>query len=70
VLYGVALDVCDKYAVEGIRRNRPQIDLWLVTDAVRAIHADAATALLEDWERGGVKMVTSADILAGKAEEG
>jgi hypothetical protein len=49
VLYGVALDVCDKYAIEGLRRSRPQTDLWLVTDAVRAIHADAGARLLKDW---------------------
>ena len=42
VLYGVALDVCDKYAIEGLLANRPETALWLVTDAVRAIHVDAA----------------------------
>lgn len=67
VLYGVALDVCDKYAIEGIRQNHPQIDLWLVTDAVRAIHADAGARLLKDWARRGVTMVTTADVLRGVA---
>ncbi len=67
VLYGVALDVCDKYVIEGLRQNRPQTDLWLVTDAVRAIHADAGARLLKDWARRGVKMVTTADVLRGVA---
>ncbi len=67
VLYGVALDVCDKYAIEGLRQSRPQTDLWLVTDAVRAIHADAGARLLKDWARRGVKMVTTADVVGGVA---
>ena len=48
VLYGVATDVCDRYAIEGLLRHRPRIPLTLVTDAVRAISADQETALLED----------------------
>ena len=53
--------------LEGLRRNRPQTDLWLVTDAVRAIHADAGSRLLRDWAQRGVKMVTTADVLRGVA---
>ena len=63
VLYGVALDVCDKYAVEGLLAHRPHTALWLVTDAVRAIHADAAEGLLADWRGRGVLMVTSEEIV-------
>jgi nicotinamidase/pyrazinamidase len=64
VLYGVALDVCDKYAVEGLLRLRPGIALTLVTDAVRAIDPAAGAALLEDWSRRGVRLAGSAEILA------
>jgi nicotinamidase/pyrazinamidase len=64
VLYGVALDVCDKYAVEGLLTHRPDIRLALVTDAVRAIHEDQSAPLLADWERRGVQLVTSAQVLA------
>ena len=64
VLYGVALDVCDRYAVEGLLKHRPDIRLALVTDAVRAIHDDQSAALLRDWERRGVQLVTSAQVLA------
>lgn len=67
VLYGVALDVCDKYAIEGLLQSRPQTDLWLVTDAVRSIHADAGARLLKDWARRGVKMVATADVVGGVA---
>ncbi len=64
VLYGVALDVCDKYAIEGLLTHRPGIPITLVTDAVRAIDAGAAPALLADWERRGVRLAPSAAVLA------
>jgi len=64
VLYGVALDVCDKYAVEGLLRQRPGIALTLVTDAVRAIDAAAGAGLLEAWRHRGVRLVSSGELLA------
>ncbi|HLG05844.1 MAG TPA: cysteine hydrolase family protein [Gemmatimonadales bacterium] len=65
VLYGVALDVCDKYAVEGLLRHRPRIPVTLVTDAVRSIDPEAGSALLEDWRRRGVRLASSAEVMAG-----
>lgn len=65
VLYGVALDVCDRYAVEGLLAHRPAIGVTVVTDATRAIHADQAPALLEDWRRRGVTLAASDEILGG-----
>jgi nicotinamidase/pyrazinamidase len=67
VLYGVALDVCDKYAIEGLLRHRHEVKLWLVTDAVRAIHADAGEKLLKAWKARGVRLVESREILEGGA---
>jgi nicotinamidase/pyrazinamidase len=67
VLYGVATDVCDKYAVEGLLEQAPQAEISFVVDAARAIHADTVDDLLEGWRRRGVRMVTSAEILAGGA---
>ena len=64
ILYGVALDVCDKYAIEGFLERRPDIELTLVTDATRAINAAHADALLADWAHRGVTMTTSAEVLA------
>lgn len=66
VLYGVALDVCNRYAVEGLLRHRPGARIHLVTDATRAIDPGKTAALLSDWERRGVKLVTSADVLSGR----
>ena len=64
VLYGVALDVCDKYAIDGLLRHRPGLRLALVTDAVRAIHPEAGAVLLQDWADRGVALVTSTEVLA------
>jgi nicotinamidase/pyrazinamidase len=64
VLYGVALDVCDKYAIEGLLDHRPGIPITLVTDATRAIHPESARALLAGWERRGVRLATSERVLA------
>lgn len=65
VLYGVALDVCDKYAVEGLLQHRPGTKIWLVTDAVRAIHVEASEGLLAAWAARGVRLITSAELLGG-----
>lgn len=67
VLYGVATDVCDRYAIEGLLAHAPQAQIDFVVDAARAIHPDTVDDLLEGWRRQGVRMVTSAEILAGGA---
>jgi len=64
VLYGVALDVCDRYAVEGLLAHRPGIPLTLVTDAVRPIHPDTGAALLQAWSARGVRLATSTEVMA------
>jgi len=64
VLYGVALDVCDRYAIEGLLRHRPALPITLVTDAVRAIDAAQGARLLEDWRRRGVTLAESGEVLA------
>jgi nicotinamidase/pyrazinamidase len=66
VLYGVALDVCNRYAIEGLLARRPAIRLHAVTDAMKPIHADAAGRLLADWEARGVRMVQTDDVVRGR----
>jgi nicotinamidase/pyrazinamidase len=66
VLYGVALDVCDRYAVEGLLARRPRIRLHAVTDAMKPIHADAAERLLREWKARGVRLVRTDDVVRGK----
>jgi nicotinamidase/pyrazinamidase len=65
VLYGVALDVCNRYALEGLLTHRPDIPLALVTDATRAIDASRAEGLLSDWHSRGVTLTTTDEVLRG-----
>lgn len=70
VIYGVALDVCDKYAVEGLVQHRPHTRLYFVTDAARAIKPEVGEHLLKAWAEEGVRMVKAEEILeAGAVEE-
>lgn len=64
VLYGVATDVCDRYAIDGLLRHRPDVAITLVTDAQRAIDPATGARLLEDWKRRGVRLATSASVMA------
>ncbi|MGH7512183.1 MAG: cysteine hydrolase family protein [Gemmatimonadales bacterium] len=69
VIYGVATDFCDKYTVEGLLRHRPEADLFLVTDAIRAIYPEQAERLLESWRDRGVHLELASDVLAGRGLE-
>ena len=64
VLYGVALDVCDRYAVEGLLERFPDIAVGVVIDAVRALDEGGRAALLAGWEAQGVTPVRTKDIVA------
>jgi nicotinamidase/pyrazinamidase len=65
VVYGVALDVCDKYAIEGfLEHGVPEIHL--VLDATKAIHPEEAAPLVERWKAEGVHLVTTDDVLNGR----
>ncbi|OGT92057.1 MAG: hypothetical protein A2083_06465 [Gemmatimonadetes bacterium GWC2_71_9] len=63
VLYGVALDVCDRYAVEGIVERHPEVRLFTVKDAMKPIDRDAAEHLLRQWAEEGVRLIETADIV-------
>ena len=64
VLYGVALDVCNRYAVEGLANRHPEVAVTVVTDAVRAIDESARDGLLAGWQRRGVALVNTTDVAA------
>jgi nicotinamidase/pyrazinamidase len=66
VVYGVATDFCDKYTIEGLLRHCPRAELFLVTDAIRAIYPEQAERLLASWRERGVRLLTAADVLAGR----
>ena len=62
VLYGVALDVCNRYALDGLLERFPSIPISLVTDATRAIDPARSEALLADWSARGVTMTTTDEV--------
>jgi nicotinamidase/pyrazinamidase len=63
VIYGVALDVCNAQAVEGLW-HRGYRHLAVVTDATRALDAEAGEALLEEWAARGIELLTTDEVLA------
>lgn len=70
IVYGVALDVCNRYAIDGLLARRPQIRIALVTDATKPIVAKRATDLLNGWARRGVKLMTADEALRFVARTG
>ena len=57
VVYGVATDVCVKFAVEGLLKRDKEI--FLVTDACAALDQDKAEELLLEWKTKGVTLITT-----------
>jgi len=64
IVYGVALDVCDAYAIEGLL-GTGGYNIYLVTDAVKPIYEDKGKELLVLWEKRGVKMISTSDVERG-----
>ncbi len=62
VVFGVALDVCDAYAIEGFLK-RGDVHIYLVTDAVKPIDKQKGDQLISDWKKRDVKMIRTADII-------
>ena len=67
VLYGVALDVCNRYAIEGLLTHRLHTRLFAVTDAMKPIDPNAAEHLLKEWGEEGVRLVKTDEVLGGIA---
>ena len=63
VLYGVALDVCNRFAVDGLLERRTNTRISVVTDAVKAIDPARGDALLKDWSTRGVALIDTATAL-------
>ena len=64
VVYGVALDVCNRYAVEGMLALDAGFEIVVVTDAVAAIDPLRGEELLGQWAGRGVRVATTDDVLA------
>lgn len=64
VVYGVALDVCDRYTVEGLL-ERKRYRVAVVQDAARAIRPEEAQPLLDAWSARGVCILTTGQVIGG-----
>ncbi len=64
LVYGVALDVCDRYAIEGLLERR-RFRVALVEDAARPIRAEEGQRLVERWAVEGVCILTTGQVIAG-----
>jgi len=65
VLYGVAQDVCDRYALEGLLKHHSPLGLYAVSDAMKPIARDMAQPLLDAWAQQGVHIVKTNEIVEG-----
>jgi len=70
VLYGVAQDVCNKYAIEGLRQRYSHLRLYAVRDAMKPIDRDMAQRLLDSWAQQGVHIVKTSEIVEGGLLDG
>jgi nicotinamidase/pyrazinamidase len=65
VIYGVTLDYCVKYALDGlIDMGIPTIHL--VLDATKPIVPGAVDALVAGWKKQDVRIVTTDDVVCGR----
>ncbi len=63
VLYGVATDVCNRYAIEGLVARHPELRLFVVKDAMKPIDRDAQEHLLKAWAEQGVRSLETAELI-------
>jgi nicotinamidase/pyrazinamidase len=63
VVYGVALEVCDRYAVEGMLALGDDFEIVLVEDAVAALDPVRGKELLLEWRRRGVRLASTDEVL-------
>jgi nicotinamidase/pyrazinamidase len=58
IVFGVALDVCVAHAIDGFLQSAGFTgDIYLLTDATRAIQPQRGAQMLERWQKNGVKLI-------------
>jgi nicotinamidase/pyrazinamidase len=63
VVYGVALEVCDRYAVEGMLAGGGGFEIVVVEDAVAALDPDRGAELLDEWRKRGVRIASTEQVV-------
>ena len=64
LVYGVALDVCNAYAIEGFL-ERKTAKVALVRDATRAINPKRGDGLVSKWRQQGVEILSTREVVSG-----
>lgn len=64
LVYGVALEVCNNFAVKGLRDLG--IDVYAVEDCMKAINEEVRPQILNEWEKLGAKVVKLEQVLKGE----
>lgn len=64
VVYGLPLEICVRYVVEGWMARRPHTRLFVVTDAVKAVRYELGEHALRDWGDAGVRLVKAEEIVS------
>lgn len=64
LVYGVALEVCNNFAVRGLLDQG--IEVYAIEDAMRAINEDVRPAILGEWKRAGAKIINLENVLKGQ----
>ena len=70
VVYGVALEVCDRYAVDGMLALRAGFEIVLVEDAVAALDPASGAELVDRWRERGVRIATTQEVLREMGDPG
>ena len=63
IVYGVALEVCDDFAVKGLQDLGIQV--YAVEDCMKAINEEVRPQILKKWEEAGAKIVRLEEVLKG-----
>lgn len=66
VVFGVTLDVCVKFAVEGFLKRG--YNVTVVRDATRALDESRRSELLSDWEQKGATIQKADDVVASMGQ--
>ncbi len=63
VLYGVATDVCNRYAIEGLLNHHAELRVFAVQDAMKPIDPAAQEHLLKAWGESGVRIIDTDELI-------
>lgn len=63
VVYGVATDVCNRYAIEGLMARHPEVRLFAVHDAMKPIDPGAQEHLFKAWGEAGVRSIETDELI-------